>query len=531
MGHTSGTTTNPDNFASGLSNVYSNPSYDPFIGWNNFVFSTPFVWNGNDNVIIEVCYDNGSWTQSDAVTYDALGYDAIAYEFVDGGVGCSLNADFSAAGRPQVQLGAQSGTSIQTQVNTSTDLNIGPGATVHFRDPITNSIMATVENLSAVDLGCCQLNVNQSGTGGNPWIQGSTTSDKSFQFISGNPNASATLKIDLYYTDNEVNNFPVSITGVGSSQSNFSINNLATQTDVHPQVSSSFGTHSVFTFNTTSDQQFFALTDRVLCSSIPPTGSIALEGRVFLGGCYDDATGLMRDDLRANNLIPLTEPYTSLPNFTHIIGGGETISPTVLTTTGSKAVVDWIFIELRSSTNVLIETRSALLLRDGSISEVDGDECTPLVFFAPGNTDYYLVLRHRNHLGVMSANPINFETSVSTVVDFSSLTADVPVNSMKVAGNSFVLWAGNGDGNDKIVYQGSGSDILPITSQVFTDPANSNFQLSFPSLGYHSADYDMNGKVIYQGFGSDIVPVTQSVFSNPLNSSFEFSFPVTEQIP
>jgi len=82
-----------------------------------------------------------------------------------------------------------------------------------------------------------------------------------------------------------------------------------------------------------------------------------------------------------------------------------------------------------------------------------------------------------------------------------------------------------------VVYQGSGSDILPITSTVFSDPANTNFQLSWPTVGYHTADYNMDGKVTYQGFGSDIIPITQSVFSNPLNGAFELTFPVVEQLP
>ena len=93
------------------------------------------------------------------------------------------------------------------------------------------------------------------------------------------------------------------------------------------------------------------------------------------------------------------------------------------------------------------------------------------------------------------------------------------------------MWPGNGNGNTATIYQGSGSDITPITSTVFTDPSNTNFQLSFPVQGYYAADYNMDGEVIYQGSGSDILVITQSVFTNPANVNFQLTFPITQQLP
>lgn len=42
----------------GFTTYYNSPSYVPVVGANNHVFSTPFVWNGTDNIIIETCFDN-----------------------------------------------------------------------------------------------------------------------------------------------------------------------------------------------------------------------------------------------------------------------------------------------------------------------------------------------------------------------------------------------------------------------------------------------------------------------------------------
>lgn len=44
----------------GFSNVYSNASYLPTVGVNVFAFSTPFVWDGTSNIVVEFCHGNSS---------------------------------------------------------------------------------------------------------------------------------------------------------------------------------------------------------------------------------------------------------------------------------------------------------------------------------------------------------------------------------------------------------------------------------------------------------------------------------------
>ena len=93
------------------------------------------------------------------------------------------------------------------------------------------------------------------------------------------------------------------------------------------------------------------------------------------------------------------------------------------------------------------------------------------------------------------------------------------------------MWPGDGDGDGQVIYQGSGSDILSITSIVFSDPLNTTFQQTFPSVGYQRADFNMDGETIYQGAGSDILGITGTVFGSPQNSTFQQTFPVVEQLP
>lgn len=249
-----------------------------------------------------------------------------------------------------------------------------------------------------------------------------------------------------------------------------------------------------------------------------------------LGGAGSAA--MMNDDLRQLGLIPLQEPYTGL-GFTHVGGGGgESTTATVLSSTGANAIVDWVFLELRDKNNpaTVVATRAALIQRDGDIVDVDGTS-TP-EFDPISLDDYYLAIRHRNHLGVMSATPINFQGGANFMFDFTQMSnTTYGTNAMRNLGGINVQWAGNGDQNGSTVYQGNGSDILPVTIAVFTNPANGAFQSSFPLDAYDVADYNMDGQVIYQGSGSDILPITQSVFTNPANTGFQVTFPVTEQLP
>jgi hypothetical protein len=45
--------------------AYSAASYQPVSGWNTFTLSAPFSWNGTDNIVVEVCFWNGSLNYSD----------------------------------------------------------------------------------------------------------------------------------------------------------------------------------------------------------------------------------------------------------------------------------------------------------------------------------------------------------------------------------------------------------------------------------------------------------------------------------
>ena len=53
----------------------------------------------------------------------------------------------------------------------------------------------------------------------------------------------------------------------------------------------------------------------------------------------------------------------------------------------------------------MVGRRAALLKSDGSVVDLDGSSQVKFKGIVPGN--YYIVVRHRNHLPIMSANPVN----------------------------------------------------------------------------------------------------------------------------
>lgn len=156
---------------------------------------------------------------------------------------------------------------------------------------------------------------------------------------------------------------------------------------------------------------------------------IVVNAKILLEGPFDPATGLMDDNLNTSGILPLNEPYTAL-GFQHLgTGGGETISPSILNTAGANAIVDWVFVELRDPTDfdIKIATRSALLQADGNIVDLDG---TSFVFFEDTpEGQYYLVIRHRNHLAVMTPGAIPMNKTTAYLQDYTTGSAYGVLNS------------------------------------------------------------------------------------------------------
>lgn len=132
--------------------------------------------------------------------------------------------------------------------------------------------------------------------------------------------------------------------------------------------------------------------------------SVRVSLKVFLKGAYNPIDGLMQDNLRSLGLIPLVQPYGkgAYADIPHL-GPDEVTTADVLAVTGNNAIVDWVSVELRDKNNPasILSSRSGLIQRDGDIVDVDGISCLRLMNV--NNNNYYIAIRHRNHLAAMSA--------------------------------------------------------------------------------------------------------------------------------
>ena len=131
---------------------------------------------------------------------------------------------------------------------------------------------------------------------------------------------------------------------------------------------------------------------------------VLVEVKIFLEGAYDSSIHEMRTDINGN--IPTTSPYSEDPRTT-------TVTPIPST------IVDWVLVQLRTAdTGPAVSSRSAFIRNDGRIVADNGTTGYIKMDIADG--DYYIVIKHRNHLAVMSANPVSLNASTSTLYDFTN---------------------------------------------------------------------------------------------------------------
>lgn len=226
--------------------------------------------------------------------------------------------------------------------------------------------------------------------------------------------------------------------------------------------------------------------------------SVVFPLKVALEGPYNGAEGSMNDALRMQGLVPLTEPFTT-SGYTHHGGGGEQMSPALLSVTGPDAIVDWVLVELRSGVAPaqVVATKSALLKRSGHVVAHDGGALR----FPVQHGSYHVAVRHRNHLGAMTAAPLALDHQ-SAAVDFTS--AALPTwgsNARKQEGGVMLLWAGNVHRDNKVTYTGMDNDRDPILTRVGgVVPTNS-------ANGYHPEDVNLDGNVRYTGLNNDRDPI------------------------
>jgi hypothetical protein len=123
--------------------------------------------------------------------------------------------------------------------------------------------------------------------------------------------------------------------------------------------------------------------------------------RILMEGPFVPSSGLMETGLNTRGLIPADQPFNTVPwNYT----GTETA------TSIPPDVVDWLLLELRDAPSPETATASTklpgwpkamFLKNDGSVVDLTGH--TPNIGSINITHNLYVVVRHRNHIAVMSS--------------------------------------------------------------------------------------------------------------------------------
>ncbi|TAL66875.1 MAG: hypothetical protein EPN82_16590 [Bacteroidetes bacterium] len=141
-------------------------------------------------------------------------------------------------------------------------------------------------------------------------------------------------------------------------------------------------------------------------------GKLELSASLLLEGPY--RFGSMAEDLRIKNLLPLQPPNIYPYNL-------DPDRQFTILSSIPDSVVDYIVIEFRRNMNDPNPAyRTCLLKMNGDVVDLDGKSPVVITKAKMDAGDYYIVVRHRNHLSIATENPVGIYPRVNgTYVDFT----------------------------------------------------------------------------------------------------------------
>ena len=190
--------------------------------------------------------------------------------------------------------------------------------------------------------------------------------------------------------------------------------------------------------------------------------------KVFLQGPFVSSTSSMHNQLRnADYSDQRTSPYA--------------LDPITYNRQLPASVVDWVLVQLRSTYNgAVLRSKSCFLRTDGRIVYPDSTASNDVPFdVTAGN--YYIIVRHRNHLGVQSANAIALGSAANTTLyDFTTGQGQAyGVNPMKIlVVGTYGLFTGDAN-----------TDLRVNASDLALWSASNGL------LGLYGADFDLSSRV------------------------------------
>lgn len=236
-----------------------------------------------------------------------------------------------------------------------------------------------------------------------------------------------------------------------------------------------------------------------------PECPLLVSVKTFLQGAYNttlarhkDVSATWASVLNAN---ALNQPYNASAYGTY--AGTESVSSGFFTSTAATTdIVDWVLLELRDATtpSTIVARRAAFIREDGQVVDLNGSQEVTFNGVSPGN--YYIAVKHRNHLGVRTSSTQAINSISATAYDFTTAQNQAYQNSgiatnnaMKDLGSGvFIMWAGDATIDARTNASGSGNDYSYLVNTVL----GGNVALIISNV-YHTADMNMDGAVRASG--------------------------------
>lgn len=248
---------------------------------------------------------------------------------------------------------------------------------------------------------------------------------------------------------------------------------------------------------------------------------VDIQAKVFLQGPYS-GSGIMNTLINQADSFPHMQPFNISPWSYY---GFEQVS------TIPANIVDWVLIEIRDSTDInqVVDRRAGLLLNNGQI--VDTNFTTGIEMSSIAEGYYYVVIRHMNHLPVMTANPVMLPNTV--VIDFSdttntSLYGSALNSSIQLEPNIYGMIGGDVNRDGTLKYSGPGNDRSIILQKIINESGSTNITTTL--TGYFKEDLKLDETLRYSGPQNDPSIIIQNLINLTGSSSITiiFTTPVPE---
>jgi len=226
-----------------------------------------------------------------------------------------------------------------------------------------------------------------------------------------------------------------------------------------------------------------AMNDEGRWSIVAREQYLVLDIKVLLQGPYNPLTNLMKTQLNTSGFIPLSQPFNSNPYAVWYYTGTESV-PAI----PNAGVVDWVLLQLRdasqpdlASVATAVATCPAFLLKNGKVVDLDGSS---LLYFDDAEIlqNLYLVIFHRNHLGIMTSGAVPLGGPDAGTWDFSTASDRVYGGSLGYNQLEPGIWgmvSGDGNGNGQVSNDDKVDVWLPQSG----------------SAGYKAGDFSLDGQV------------------------------------